>query len=63
MCIEQFAIKISQKFKRKRGNIVLLTVTVSKRLGLSCKYLRTHVRTLAVVSCAAKMTPMRLSAT
>lgn len=39
-----------------------ITVTASRRSLLSCRYLRSHVRTLAVVSWAAKMTPMMLSA-
>lgn len=40
----------------------LITVTASKRSPLSCKYFKTQVRTLAVVSWAAKITPMILSA-
>lgn len=37
-------------------------MTASKTLGLSCKYLSTHVSTLAVVSWAANITPIMLSA-
>ena len=37
-------------------------MTASRTVGLSAKYLRIHVRTLAVVSLAAKITPMMLSA-
>lgn len=37
-------------------------MTSSKTLRLSCKYLRSHVRTLAVVSWAANITPIMLSA-
>lgn len=40
----------------------LLTRTASKSFKLSWRYLRIHVSTLAVVSCAANRTPMMLSA-
>ena len=38
------------------------TVTASSISPLSCKYFKTHVKTLAVASWAAKITPITLSA-
>jgi len=38
------------------------TLTASRSFWSSCKYLRIQVKQLAVVSCAAKRTPMMLSA-
>lgn len=56
-------------YQKKRKNIYInnincfsFTLTASRRWWLSCKYFRIHVKTLAVVSWAANITPIMLSA-
>lgn len=59
---EDTLLWLSQKVELKFYVPNVHTITASRSFGSSCRYFTTHVMTLAVVSRAAKSTPIMLSA-